>query len=328
MKRIRTRRSLARVAALGLGLVMAGGAVAQAQEANWPNRPIRIVVNYGPGGSSDNSIRPYTPALSAALGQQIVIENKGGAAGAIGAETVQKSPPDGYTFLVTPNAAVTILPQVRKTPYDPFKDFVPVIKHADSISPLTVHPSLGVNTLKELEAYARKNPGKLSFGGVGLGTSTQLTAIMLNEMMGADILYVPYRGAGEALPDILGGTVQVFVDPSGMPHVYAGKLKLLGVFNAQRHPDFPDVPSVAEVYPGGGTSSWFGMFAPAGTPMPIVKKMNAAMASVAATPELQNQLIKFASRATANTPEEFAEFMKSEYARLGELIKKYKITMD
>jgi tripartite-type tricarboxylate transporter receptor subunit TctC len=262
MKRIRTRRSLARVAALGLGLVMAGGAVAQAQEANWPNRPIRIVVNYGPGGSSDNSIRPYTPALSAALGQQIVIENKGGAAGAIGAETVQKSPPDGYTFLVTPNAAVTILPQVRKTPYDPFKDFVPVIKHADSISPLTVHPSLGVNTLKELEAYAKKNPGKLSFGGVGLGTSTQLTAIMLNEMMGADILYVPYRGAGEALPDILGGTVQVFVDPSGMPHVYAGKLKLLGVFNAQRHPDFPDVPSVAEVYPGGGTSSWFGMFAP------------------------------------------------------------------
>lgn len=326
--RMRTLRRLFLSATLAGLAVSATTAPAAAQEAGWPNRPVRLVVNYGPGGSSDNSIRPYTSALSTALGQQIVIDNKGGAAGAIGAETVQKSPPDGYTFLVTPNAAVTILPQVRKTPYDPFRDFVPVIKHADSISPLTVHPSIGVNTLKELEAYAKKNPGKLSFGGVGLGTSTQLTALMLNEMMGVDILYVPYRGAGEALPDILGGTVQVFVDPSGMPHVYAGKLKLLGVFNAQRHPDFPDIPSVGEVYPGGSTSSWFGMFAPAGTPMPIVKKMNAAMASIAATPALQQQLVKFASRATANTPEEFAEFMKSEYGRLGELIKKYKITMD
>jgi len=321
------RRLICTTAIMGaLGSAVVAPVVAQ--EANWPNRPIRIVVNYGPGGSSDNSIRPYTPALAAALGQQIVIENKGGAAGAIGAETVQKSLPDGYTFLVTPNAAVTILPQVRKTPYDPFKDFVPVIKHADSISPLTVHPSLGINSLKELEAYAKKNPGKLSFGGVGLGTSTQLTALMLNEMMGVDILYIPYRGAGEALPDILGGTVQVFVDPSGMPHVYAGKLKLLGVFNAQRHPDFPDVPSIGEVYPGGSTSSWFGMFAPAGTPMPIVKKMNAAMAAIAATPALQEQLVKFASRATSNTPEDFAVFLKSEYTRLGELIKKYKISMD
>lgn len=317
----------AAVVALTSGLA-SGAAFAQDAAANWPNRPIRIVVNYGPGGSSDNSIRPFTAGLAAVLGQQIVIENKGGAAGAIGAETVQKSPPDGYTFLVTPNAAVTILPQVRKTPYDPFKDFIPVIKHADSISPLTVHPGLGVNNLKELEAYAKKNPGKLSFGGVGLGTSTQLTALVLNEAMGVDIMYIPYRGAGEALPDILGGTVQVFVDPSGMPHVYAGKLKLLGVFNKQRHPDFPDVPSVAEVYPGANTSSWFGMFAPAGTPMAIVKKMNAAMVSVANTPELQAQLVKFANRATTNTPEEFAELMKSEYARLGGLIQKYKLSMD
>ncbi len=317
----------AAVVALTSGLA-SGAAFAQDAAANWPNRPIRIVVNYGPGGSSDNSIRPFTAGLAAALGQQIVIENKGGAAGAIGAETVQKSPPDGYTFLVTPNAAVTILPQVRKTPYDPFKDFVPVIKHADSISPLTVHPGLGVNSLKELEAYARKNPGKLSFGGVGLGTSTQLTALVLNEAMGVDIMYIPYRGAGEALPDILGGTVQVFVDPSGMPHVYSGKLKLLGVFNKQRHPDFPDVPAVSEIYPGANTSSWFGMFAPAGTPMAIVKKMNAAMVSVANTPELRAQLVKFANRATTNTPEEFAELMKSEYARLGGLIQKYKLSMD
>lgn len=308
-------------------IAMACGPAA-AQEANWPTRPIRIVVNYGPGGSSDNSIRPYTPALAAALGQQVVIENKGGAAGAIGAETVQKSSPDGYTFLATPVAALMILPQVRKTPYDPFKDFIPVIKHADSLSPLTVHPSLGVSTLKELEAVAKKQPGKLSFGGVGLGTSTQLTALMLNQAMGVDIVYIPYRGAGEALPDILGGTVQIFVDPSGLPQVYAGKLKLLGLFNQARHPDFPDVPSVSEVYPGLSTSSWFGIFAPAGTPLTIVRKMNTVMANIANTPELQAQLLKFASRATSNTPEEFADLLKRDYERYGDMIKKYKITMD
>ena len=316
------------LAAVALAGLMSWGQPVEAQEAGWPNRPVRLIVNYGPGGSSDNSIRPFSAPLSVALGQQVVIENKGGAAGAIGAEAVQKSPPDGYTFLVTPVAALMILPQVRKTPYDPFKDFVPVIKHADSISPLTAHPSLGVSTLKELEAVAKKQPGKLSFGGVGLGTSTQLVALMLNQAMGADILYIPYRGAGEALPDILGGTVQVFVDPSGLPHVYAGKLKLLAVFNETRHPDFPDVPSVWEVYPGMKSSSWFGMFAPAGTPPAIVRKMNAAMAAIAKTPEMQAQLLKFASRATANTPEEFGELLKSDYARYGELIRTYKITMD
>ncbi len=301
---------------------------AAAQDAAWPTRPVRLVVNYGPGGSSDNSIRPFTAPLSAALGQQVVIENKGGAAGAIGAESVQKSAPDGYTFLVTPVAALMILPQVRTTPYDPFRDFIGVIKYADSISPLTVHPSLGVNTLKELEALARKQPGKLSFGGVGLGSSTQLTALMLNQAMGVDIVYIPYRGAGEALPDILGGIVQVFVDPSGMPHVYGGKLKLLGVFNQTRHPDFPDVPTVAEVYPGMNTTAWFGMFAPAGTPMPIVRKMNTAMATIARSPEMQAHLLKFANRATANTPEEFAELLKADYEKYGKLIKQYKITMD
>ncbi len=303
-------------------------APAGAQEANWPSRPIRIVVNYAPGGSSDNSIRPYTGPLSVALGQQVVIENKGGAAGAIGAETVMRSAPDGYTFLVTPVAALLILPQVRKTPYDPFKDFVPVVKHADSMAPLTVHPSLGVSTLKELEALARSRPGKLSFGGVGLGTATQLVAVMLNKAMGVDILYIPYRGAGEALPDVLSGVVQVFVDPSGLPHVYSGKLKLMGMFDRQRHPDFPDVPSIQEVYPALTSTSWFGMFAPAGTPPAIVRKMNVAMSTIADTPEMQAQLLKFANRASGNTVEEFTALVREDFRMYGELIKEHKITME
>lgn len=315
---------------LAVAAVLAGLGLGQAfaQEANWPNRPIKLVVNYGPGGSTDNSIRPFLPHLSAELGQQVVIDNKGGAAGAIGVETVVKSPNDGYTFLVTPVAAVTILPQVRKTPYDPFKDLVPVIKHADAISPLTVHPSLNVSSLKELEALAKKQPGKITFGGVGLGTATQLASLMLNQAIGADILYVPYRGAGEALPDMLAGVVQVMVDPSCLPHVSAGKLKVLGFIDKDRHPDFPDVPTVREVYPEMTTISWFGVFAPAGTPQPIVRKMNAAMAKIASTTEMKAHLLKFATRAAHTTPEEFADILKRDYAGYGELIKQYKITLD
>jgi tripartite-type tricarboxylate transporter receptor subunit TctC len=314
------------VAALAVVGVALGSAVAQ--EPNWPTRPIRLVANYGAGGSTDNSIRPFLSHLAAELGQQAVIDNKGGAAGAIGVETVVKSPNDGYTFLVTPVAAVTILPQVRKTPYDPFKDLVPVIKYAEAISPLTVHPSLNVNSLKELEALAKKQPGKIAFGGVGLGTATQLVSLMLNQAMGADILYVPYRGAGEALPDMLAGVVQVMVDPSCLPHVTAGKLKVLGFIDKDRHPDFPNVPTVREVYPEMTTISWFGVFAPAGTATPIVRKMNAAMAKIAQTAEMKAHLLKFATRAAHTTPEQFADILKADYAGYGELIKKYNITLD
>jgi tripartite-type tricarboxylate transporter receptor subunit TctC len=311
-----------------LGTVLACGSIATAQETNWPARPVRLIVNYGPGGSSDNSIRPFQQPLSAALGQQFVIDNKGGAAGAIGVETVVKSPADGYTFLVTPVAAVMILPQVRKTPYDPFKDLVPVIRHGDSIGPLTAHPSLGVSSIPELQALAKKQPGKISFGGVGLGTSTQLTALMLNQSMGVDILYVPYRGAGEALPDMLSGVVQLMVDPSALPHAAAGKLKLLAVSDRVRHPDFPDVPTVREIYPDLTTISWFGVFAPAGTPAPIVRKMNEAMGKIARTPEIQATMLKYATRAAANTPEEFAAELKRDWVEYGALIKKYNITLD
>jgi len=312
-----------------LALTIAAPSGVQAQDTgNWPNRPIRIIVNYGPGGSTDNATRPYLQPLAAALGQQVVIENKGGAAGAIGVETVVKSAPDGYTFLSTPVAAVTILPQARKAGYDTFKDLIPVIKFSDAIAPLTVHPSLGVSTIQEFVALARKQPGKLTYGGVGLGTLTQLTTIMLNKAMGVDILYVPYRGAGEALPDVLSGVVQVYLDPNALPQVSANKLKILGVFDRERHPDFPNTPMMTEAYPELDMIGWFGIFAPAGTPEPIVRRMNAAFAEVSRSAEMKSHLLKFAIRTTVTTPEEFAEILRRDYDRYGALTREYKITLD
>jgi tripartite-type tricarboxylate transporter receptor subunit TctC len=309
--------------------VLASISGAWAQDVgNWPNRPVRVIVNYGPGGSTDNATRPYLQPLAAALGQQVVIENKGGAAGAIGVEAAAKSPPDGYTFLATPVAAVTILPHARKVAYDPFKDLVPVIKYADAITLLTVHPSLGVNTVQELVALAKKQPGKLNYGGVGLGTLTQLSAIMLNKAAGIDILYVPYRGAGEALPDILAGVVQVYFDPNALPQVTAGKLKILGVFDRERHPDFPNTPIMTEIYPELDTVGWFGIFAPAGTPDAIVRRMNAAVAQVSRSPEIKARLLKYAIRATVNTPEEFSAELRRDYERYGTLVREYGITLD
>jgi len=301
---------------------------AAAQGANWPTKPVRIIVNYQPGGSTDNATRPYLPLLSAALGQQVVIENKGGAAGAIGLEAAAKSPPDGYTFVTTPVASTTIVPQVRKTTYDPFKDLVAVSRFADYTAILTVHPSTGVNSLPELVALSKQKPGTLNMGGVGVGTLTQLITIMLNKASGTDLSYVPYRGAGEALPDFLAGVVQTYLDPNALPHVTAGKVKLIAVVDRVRHPDFPSVPMLSEIYPELDFVGWFGMYAPAGTPPEIVKRMSDEMNKIAATPAMQAHLLKFAIRPVQSSPEQFAKDMKRDWDRYGSLIREAKISLD
>lgn len=307
---------------------LAVSAPAAAQSGNWPTKPVRIIVNYQPGGSTDNATRPYLPLLSAALGQQVVIENKGGAAGAIGLEAAAKSAPDGYTFVTTPVASTTIVPQVRKTAYDPFKDLVAVSRFADYTAILTVHPSIGVNSLRELAALSRQKPGTLNMGGVGVGTLTQLITIMLNKEAGTDLSYVPYRGAGEALPDFLAGVVQTYLDPNALPHVTAGKVKLLAVVDRVRHPDFPNVPMLSEIYPTLDFVGWFGMYAPAGTPPDIVKRMSDEMNKIAATPAMQAHLLKYAIRPVQSSPEQFARDMKRDWDRYGSLIREAKISLD
>jgi tripartite-type tricarboxylate transporter receptor subunit TctC len=281
-------RSLLQAGTLAL-LAISFATAAGAQD--WPAKPVRVLVNFAPGGSTDNATRPFMEKLSAALGQQFVIENKGGASGAIGAEAAAKFAPDGYNFLATPVASMTILPNARRTAYDPFKDFVPVAQFADSTLTFTVHPSVPANSIKEFVDYAKQRPGRIHFGSAGLGTLTQMIGEQLNIVAGINIVHVPYRGGAEALADFLAGHVLAFTEGNVLPHVAAGKAKLLAVVDAERHPDFPDVPTMKEVYPEYDILNWFGIFAPAGTPDAVVRQLNAEINKVAQLPELRAHLL-------------------------------------
>ncbi len=320
-------RYLARRAALLLaGAAFFTGPNAMAQgAANWPSKPVKVVVNFGPAGSADNSMRPFAERLSRALGQQFVIDNRGGASGAIGLEAVMKSAPDGYTFAVTPGLSMTILPHLRKVSYDPLKDFAPVSQFTNGTLLFAVHPSVAANSIQEVVAYAKANPGKLSWGTAGVGSQGHITAETFKLFAGIDILHVPYRGGGESLADFLAGVVQIHADPNTMPHVAGGKAKLLAVLDRQRHPDYPNVPILKEIYPELDFLSWFAMYAPAGTPQPIIDKLSAEMNKIARDQELNAYFQKFALRGNPGTPAELGELTRQDHALYGALIKRLNI---
>lgn len=310
-------------AAIWLFAIVLGLTPVSAQEANWPNKTIRVIVNFGPGGSADNTMRPFSERLTKALGQQVVIENRGGASGALGLEALTKAAPDGYTFAVTPSLSVVILPHLRKTPYDPLKDLAPVVNMTTGTLLFAVHPSIPANTVQEFAAYAKANPGKVSWGTAGVGSYGHLICEAFKLQVGADILHVPYRGGGESLADFLAGVVQVHADPNTLPHVTAGKAKLLAVSDRQRHPSFPNVPLMKEIYPELDFVVWFAMYAPAATPPAIIKKMNAAVNKIIAEDKaLREVFLKTALAPLGGTPEELAELMKTDFARYGDLTKK------
>ena len=212
---------------------------AWSQAQSWPERPVKLILPYAPGGATDLIGRPWADKLSQAFGQQFVIENRGGASGIIGTEAAAKAAPDGYTFLLTPNAPLNVQPLLRKTPYDPVKSFAPVGRVGDLISGFVIHPAVGVKTFQEMIDYAKKNPGKLAYGSAGLGTSSHLRLEMLKVKAGIDILHVPYRGNADALNDILANNVQMMNEINPMPHVKAGKLILLDISYPERHPISP-----------------------------------------------------------------------------------------
>ena len=220
-------------------------------QGTWPTRPVKLILPYAPGGATDFIGRPWAEKLQQAFGQPFVIDNRGGASGAIGTEAAARSTPDGYTLLLTPGATLTVLPLLRKVGYDARKDFVPVADVGDLVCGFVIVPSLGITSIKELVDYARKNPGKLAYGSAGLGTYSHMRIEMLKLKAGIDILHVPYRGSADALNDLLSGQVQMMNEINVLPHVKAGKLKLLDINYGTRHPDFPDVPTLTEAgYPG------------------------------------------------------------------------------
>lgn len=308
------------LSALTLGVLSLTVVPTQAQD--WPNKPIRVIVNFGPGGSADNTMRPYAERLTKKLGQQVVIENRGGASGALGLEAVTKSPPDGYTFGVTPSLSVVILPHLRKTPYDPIKDLMPVVNMTTGTLLFAVHPSIPANTVQEFASYAKANPGKVSWGTAGVGSFGHLLCEAFKLQTGADILHVPYRGGGESLADFLAGVHHVHADPNTLPHIAAGKAKLLAVSDLQRHPAYPNVPLLKEAYPELDFVVWFAMYAPVGTPPDIVKKMNAAVNELSADPALKEQMLKSALAPVIMTPEQLGAITKADFEKYGALVRK------
>ena len=303
-------------------------AMAQGSADNWPTRPVRIIVNFAPGGSTDNAMRPFAERLSRMMGQQFVIENKGGASGALGLEAAVRSLGDGYTFVATPALSVTILPNMRKLPFDVFKDLLPVSQFTDSTLLVAVHPSLPVNSIPELVAYAQKNPGKLSWGTAGFGSQGHMICEAFKLAAGIDILHVPYKGGGESLSDFLAGVVQVHSDPNTFPHIASGKGRLLAVLDRQRHPDYPNTPLLKEFYPEIDFFGWFGIYAPPGTPDPIVRKFAAALNKAAEEPDLVAQFRKLALKPNVSSPEGLAQATKADYDRYGVLVRKLDMRMD
>jgi tripartite-type tricarboxylate transporter receptor subunit TctC len=302
---------------------------AQAQAATWPNKPVKLILPYAPGGATDLIGRPWADKLSQAFGQPFVIDNRGGAGGMIGTEAAAKSAPDGYTFLLTPNGPLSVLPGLRKVPYDPQKDFAPVGRVGDLVCGFVIHPSVGVKTFKEMIDYAKKNPGKLNYGSAGLGTSTHMRLEMMKLRAGIDIVHVPYRGSADALNDLLPGSVQMMNEINVLPHVKAGKLILLAINYPTRSPDFPDTPTLTEAgLPNADVPIWYSIQAPAGTPKDVIDKLNAKIVEIAATDDMKKKMREISVNVPLQSPAEMAAFLTSDITANSEVIKAANVKLE
>lgn len=324
------RRRLAGALALA---ALAGTALlpVDAHAETYPAKPIKVVVNFPAGGAADQIARAVTVPLQAALGQPVVVENRGGAGGNIGGEAVAKSPADGYTLLMSSGGMVSVNPHIYpKMPFDPVKDLMPVAAAARVLVFLEVRPTLPVNTIQEFLAYLKANPGKVSFGTPGNGSSPHLAAEMLKTQANVFAVHVPYRGAAPAMQDLLGGQVDFMFDPGiGLQHVKAGKLRLLAVGSAKRSPQFPDVPTLDEVgLKGFDADTLFGFYAPAGTPAEVVTKLNREINKILATPAVQERIAALGGEPAPMAPKAFHDRAMSDSKRFGALIKARNITGD
>ena len=299
--------------------------LALAQPSAYPTKPIRLVVPFPAGGTTDILARAAAQKLTEAWGQSVVVDNRPGAAGNIGSELVAKAAPDGYTLLMGTVGTHAINPGLyAKMPYDHVKDFVPVILVAGVPNVLVVNPSLPVNSVAELIAYAKANPGKLNFASSGSGTSIHLSGELFMSMTGARMTHVPYKGSAPALQDLAGGQVQLMFDnlPSSLALIKAGKLRALAVTSAARAAALPDVPTIAESgVPGFEASSWFGILAPAGTPAPIVAKIDAEVAQWLASPDARERLLAQGANAAGGTPDDFARHIAAETAKWAKVVR-------
>jgi tripartite-type tricarboxylate transporter receptor subunit TctC len=316
-----TRRIVLAALAAASALALSGAAFAQA----WPAKPIKIIVPYPPGGTSDILARAVGQKMAETYGQPVIVENKAGATGNIGADFVAKSSPDGYTLLLADIGSLAIAPSVVATlPFDPVRDFAPVVMVAYSPHILAAHPSVPAKTVAELVAHLKAKPDSLNFAISGVGGANHLAGIDFAQRAGVTWTYVPYKGGAQAIADVMAGHAQVLFN--GMlatyPMVKDGKLKAIAVSSARRFPGAPDIPTVAESgYGGFETGSWQGIVAPAGTPPEIVRKLHGTVMTILATPEMKDRLDKAGAEVRAMSPEQFGTFIRDEKSRWAKVVK-------
>ena len=300
-------------------------AVTSAQAQTYPAKPVRLLVPFPPGGGVDGVARIAFQKLSESLNQQFIIDNRGGSAGVIAAEMAARAVPDGYTLFFGTTATQTITPHYyKKLPYDPIKDFAPINLLAGAGYILVVHPSLQAQSVKEFIALAKAKPGAFNFSSSGNGTVIQLTMELFRSMAGISLLHVPYKGAAPALADLLSGQIQLTFNPASvvMPHVRSGRLRALGVSSARRTPLAPELPTIAEAaLPGYEANGWYAVLAPAGTPQPIITRLNRELQNVIADRDVKERFAATGVEPIGSTPEQFAAYMRDEYAKWGKVIR-------
>lgn len=315
------RRNFLGLAAVAL---LAGALPAHAQ-STYPTRPVSLIVPFPAGGSTDLVARVVAEKMSALLGQQIVVDNRGGAGGNVGSAAAAKSEPDGYTMLMGTVATHAINSALyKKMPYDPVKDFAPVSLLVVVPNVLVVNPDFPAKSVQELIALAKEKPGELSYASSGNGTPLHLSGELFKSMAGVDIVHVPYKGAGPALVDVMGGHVPIMFDnlPSSTEHIKAGKLRGLAVTTAERSPSMPELPTIAESgLPGYETYTWNALFVPAGTPPDVIAKLNEAAVAAVGDPEVKAKLETMGASVVGSTPEQLAKHVQAELDKWGPVVK-------
>ncbi len=314
MKKLRLAASLVLLCAAGL-------ACAQ----TYPTKPIHFIVPFPPGGGNDTVARAIAQQASPALGQSIVVDNRPGAGGIIGADAAARSAPDGYTIFLGGVATHAVNPHLHpKLSYDPVKDFAPITLVASAPSVLVIHPSVPARTIAEFAAYARANPSKLNYASNGNGSSSHMAALLYEVNAGVKMTHVPYKGVGPALTDLMSGRIELMFNSivAILPHIQSGKLRALAVTSKRRSSLLPDVPSIAEAgWPEYEAGSWYGILAPAGTPPAIIDRLHKEIVKSLKDPEVQKRLAGEGADVIGSTPQEFAAHIKSELARMGQAIK-------
>ena len=320
----RITQKIALVAGAAAGVLLLIGVDVSAQSQAYPTKTIRFVVPYVPSGGVDFVARTLAEKLSQTLGHSVIVDNRPGGSTNIGTELVARAAPDGYTFLVASVPTSVNMTLFKNLRFNIITDFIHISLLSTAPNILVVHPSLPVKSVPELIAYAKARPGQLTFGSAGIGTSNHLSGELFKIMGGIDMLHVPYKGGGAAVTELLGGHISMYfaTPPSVMSHVQSGKLRALGVTSEKRSASVPDIPTISESgLPGFDQSAWHGLFAPAGTPAPIIAKLSAEVVKVLRMPDVEKRFHSQAVDVIASSPEEFAAFIRQDVAKYEKLIK-------